>query len=193
MSDNGMSKHDHVLAGLVFSLQAMAMQQLGKLQDPHSGELHRDLDQARGTIDILEMLKAKCRTDTPPDLLRMIDGAVMDLQLNYLDERKKDAHARAAADEAEPAAPADAAEASGDDADEDPERRTAGRGGRLKHLVAAGLLGLVLGAAPASAAVPAAGRGRARGRARGGPARAARRSRGHARRPSTRTRCAWTA
>ncbi|HPF70201.1 MAG TPA: DUF1844 domain-containing protein [Candidatus Krumholzibacteria bacterium] len=90
MNDLTMTKHDHVLAGLVFSLQAMAMQQLGKLQDPHTGEVHRDLDQARQTIDILEMLKAKCRTDTPAELLRMIDGAVMDLQLNYLDERKKD-------------------------------------------------------------------------------------------------------
>lgn len=94
MSDNVMSKHDHVLAGLVFSLQAMTMQQLGKLQDPHTGEVHRDLDGARGTIDILEMLKAKCRTDTPPDLLRLLDGAVMDLQLNYVDERKREARER---------------------------------------------------------------------------------------------------
>jgi len=125
MSENGMSKHDHVLAGLVFSLQAMAMQQLGKLQDPHSGQVHRDLDQARGTIDILEMLKAKCRTDTPPDLLRMIDGAVMDLQLNYVEERKKDAKERAAADEAGPAADEAAASAAeeGDDPDADAERQ----------------------------------------------------------------------
>jgi hypothetical protein len=94
MSDTGMSKHDHVLAGLVFSLQAMTMQQLGKLQDPHTGQVNRDLDQARATIDILEMLKAKCRTDTPEDLLRMIDAAVMDLQLNYMDELKKDRGAK---------------------------------------------------------------------------------------------------
>ena len=109
MSEIEMTKHDHVLAGLVFSLQAMAMQQLGKIQDPHSGEVQLDLDQARGTIDILQMLKAKCRTDTPPELLRMLDGAVMDLQLNYVDERKKQDKARQAA-KAEPqedAAPAD--------------------------------------------------------------------------------------
>ena len=116
MNDIGMTKHDHVLAGLVFSLQAMAMQQLGKIQDPHSGEMHMDLDQARGTIDILEMLKAKCRTDTPPELLRMLDGAVMDLQLNYVDERKKQDKTR----QQEPAAaePGSAAEAAADDAEE---------------------------------------------------------------------------
>jgi hypothetical protein len=89
MSNLEMSKHDHVLAGLMFSLQAAAMQQLGKIQDPATGEVKVELEQARATIDVLEMLKAKCRTDTPDQLLRALDGAVMDLQLNYMDERKK--------------------------------------------------------------------------------------------------------
>jgi hypothetical protein len=91
MGSNEMKKHDHVLAGLVFSLQAAAMQQLGKIQNPMTGEVEMDLDQAKGTIDVLDMLKVKCRTDTPEELLRMIDGAVMDLQLNYMDEMKKSA------------------------------------------------------------------------------------------------------
>lgn len=117
MGSNGMSKHDHILAGLVFSLQAATMQQLGKIANPMTGEVEKDLEQAKGTIDILEMLKAKCRTDTPEELLRMIDGAVMDLQLNYMDEMKK-----AAAAENEPpaenedAAPEEAEENDGDEA-----------------------------------------------------------------------------
>ena len=120
-----MTKHDHVLAGLVFSLQAAAMQQLGKIQNPMTGEIDMDLDQAKGTIDVLEMLKVKCRTDTPEDLLRMIDGAVMDLQLNYMDEVKKKAKAEdapggdeAAADDAGGTAEQDGAPAA-DDAEED--------------------------------------------------------------------------
>jgi len=91
MGANEMTKHDHVLAGLVFSLQAAAMQQMGKIQNPMTGAVEMDLEQARGTIDVLEMLKVKCRTETPEDLLRLIDGAVMDLQLNYMDEVKKQA------------------------------------------------------------------------------------------------------
>ena len=121
MSDNGMSKHDHVLAGLVFSLQAMAMQQLGKLQDPRTGETARDLEQARGTIDILEMLKAKCRTDTPADLLRLLDAAVMDLQLNYVEERKRERReqeGKAAGDGAEGAADGAADDAAGEKSDD---------------------------------------------------------------------------
>lgn len=87
--DTELTKHDHVLMGLVFSLQHAAMTQLGKLQDPASGEVSRDLDQARATIDILEMLKVKCRAGTPADLLRMLDQAVLNLQLNYVDELKR--------------------------------------------------------------------------------------------------------
>ena len=93
MGSQEMSKHDHILAGLVFSLQAAAMQQLGKIQNPMTGEVEKDLEQARSTIDILDMLKTKCRTDTPEDLLRMMDSAVMDLQLNYMDEMKKSSDA----------------------------------------------------------------------------------------------------
>jgi len=89
MSELEMSRHDHILAGLVFSLQSAAMQQLGKVQNPATGEVEIELEQARATIDVLEMLKVKCRTDTPEPLLGMLDSAVMDLQLNYMDEFKK--------------------------------------------------------------------------------------------------------
>ena len=112
MNEENLTKHDHVLAGLVISLQAMAMQQLGKLQDPDAGEVRRDLGQARGTIDILGMLKVKCRSGTPASLLRIIDGAVMDLQLNYMDELKKDE-----AEDTEEGA-ADAADEGADSADD---------------------------------------------------------------------------
>jgi len=89
MTDTGMSKHDHVLIGLVFSLQSQAMMLMGKVQNPATGEVEMDLDQAGGLIDILDMLKTKCRHETPEELLKMLDGAVMDLQLNYMDEVKK--------------------------------------------------------------------------------------------------------
>ena len=86
-----MSKHDHVLISLTMNLQAMAMVQLGKVTNPATGALERDLEGARSSVDILEMLKTKCRTDTPEPLLQILDQAVMDLQMNYMDELKKDA------------------------------------------------------------------------------------------------------
>jgi hypothetical protein len=90
LSENTLSKHDHVLIGFFSSLQAAAMQHMGKLANPVTGEVERDMVAAQSTIDILEMLKAKCRTDTPEELLRFMDTAVMELQMNFLDEKKKD-------------------------------------------------------------------------------------------------------
>ncbi|RKZ15397.1 hypothetical protein DRQ50_07550 [bacterium] len=90
MNQQPPSKHDQVLFHLVVNLQMMAMQQLGKIQDPATGESTRDLNQAAGTIDILEMLKEKCRTGTPEEITKVMDQVVMDLQLNYMDELKQD-------------------------------------------------------------------------------------------------------
>ena len=115
MSDEALSKHDHVLLGLVMTLQYAAMQQLGKLTSPMTGKVERDLEAARASIDLLEMLKVKCRTGTPAAVLQPLDTAVMELQMNYLDEIRKDQAAKPAAEPAaEPAAdaaaPADASE-----------------------------------------------------------------------------------
>ena len=44
MNGNELSRHDQVLLGLVYSFQVGAMQQLGKVQDPETGEIRRDLD-----------------------------------------------------------------------------------------------------------------------------------------------------
>ena len=114
--DNDLTRHDHVLMGLVFSLQAGAMQQLGKLQDPQTGDVTLDLEQARATIDILEMLKNKCRTGTPAELVRLIDQTVLNLQLNYMDELKKSAPAPAPAPDTEATDATDATAAADPDA-----------------------------------------------------------------------------
>ena len=86
---SGLDKHDQVFASLVVSLQIAAMQQMGKITNPLTGEIERDLQQARSSIDILEMLKVKCRTGTPDALMQMLDNAVIELQMNYLDELAK--------------------------------------------------------------------------------------------------------
>ena len=84
-----MSKHDATLFSLVMSLQSMAMVQLGKLANPQTGQVEADLDGARGTIDILDMLKVKCRDNTHDELVKMLDQMVMELQMNFLDERNR--------------------------------------------------------------------------------------------------------
>jgi hypothetical protein len=80
--DPGYGKHDRVLAGLVMSLQMV--------KNPLTDRIERDLEQARGAIDVLQMLQAKCRQDTAREILDLLDRAVMELQMNYLEELHKD-------------------------------------------------------------------------------------------------------
>ena len=46
---------------IVFSLQTAAMQQMGKIVSPATGEVERDMTIAQTTIDILAMLETKMK------------------------------------------------------------------------------------------------------------------------------------
>lgn len=83
-------KHDQALMMLALNLQTGALVQLGKLADPQSGQLRRDLEGARLSIDLLDMLKAKTKGNAHPEVAGLLSRAVMDLKLNYMDELKKE-------------------------------------------------------------------------------------------------------
>lgn len=74
---------------LIFSLQAAALQQLGKLVNPVNGELERDLAAARQTIDLLESLAHKTRGNLSRDEERALQDILTQLRLNFVDELKK--------------------------------------------------------------------------------------------------------
>ncbi|MBA4377581.1 MAG: hypothetical protein C0395_02840 [Gemmatimonas sp.] len=96
-------KHDQSLMMLALNLQTGALVQLGKLADPQSGQMRRDLEGARLSIDLLDMLKAKTKGNAHPEVAGLLSRAAMDLKLNYMDELKKERQ------EAAPAADAEAA------------------------------------------------------------------------------------
>ncbi len=101
-----LTRHDAVLLSLVAMFQDAGMRQLGKLAHPLTGKPERDLDSARATIEVLEMLQAKCRANTPAAVMRGLDTAIFELRMNWLDESK-----RAPEGPADPPASAAAAEA----------------------------------------------------------------------------------
>ncbi len=115
------SKHDQVLLALAMNLQGGAMVHMGKMADPASGEMTRSLEGARWAIDVLEMLQAKCKENTNAEIVGMLDRMVMDLQLNYMDEVKKEkADADGGADDEAPGEDEAADETSGEDEAEAP-------------------------------------------------------------------------
>ena len=74
---------------LLLGLQQAAMVALGKLMNPVSGKIERNLEAARNTIDTLSALEARTRGNLESDEQRVLTQVLTDLRLNYLDEVKK--------------------------------------------------------------------------------------------------------
>lgn len=81
-----MSETDLHFVQLLLSLQTGTMVHLGKIASPISGQLDRDLDQARATIDLLESLRAKTEGNLSPEEKALLDRASYELRMNYVDE-----------------------------------------------------------------------------------------------------------
>lgn len=74
---------------LVLGLQQAGMVALGKLMNPVTRKIERNLDIARDTIDTLAALEARTRGNLEPDEQRVLQQALTELRLNYVDEAKK--------------------------------------------------------------------------------------------------------
>lgn len=74
---------------LVLGLQQAAMMSLGKLMNPMTGRIERNLEAARNTIDTLSAIEARTRGNLEPDEQRVLTQVLTDLRMNYLDEVRK--------------------------------------------------------------------------------------------------------
>ncbi len=74
---------------LLLGLQQAAMVALGKLMNPVSGRIERNLEAARNTIDTLSALEVRTRGNLGADEQRVLTQVLTDLRMNYLDEMKK--------------------------------------------------------------------------------------------------------
>ena len=74
---------------LVLGLQQAAMVALGKLMNPMSGKIERNLEAARNTIDTLAAIEARTRNNLESDEQRVLTQVLTDLRMNFLDEVKK--------------------------------------------------------------------------------------------------------
>ena len=77
--------------GLVQSFQLAAMQQLGQAPDPVHQRTEQDLPQAKLSIDMLEMLKARTEGNLTMEEGRFLDHVLTELRLHYVREAAKGA------------------------------------------------------------------------------------------------------
>ncbi|MDP8215052.1 MAG: DUF1844 domain-containing protein [Candidatus Euphemobacter frigidus] len=74
---------------LVTMFASSAYQSMGKITSPVTGKIERDLDSARGFIDILIMLKNKTKGNLSDAEEKIITSTISDLQLNFVKEKEK--------------------------------------------------------------------------------------------------------
>ena len=62
---------------------------MGKVAHPVSGEVERNLPVAKEMIDLLGELESRTEGHRSTDETRMLQGALTELRLNYMDEAKR--------------------------------------------------------------------------------------------------------
>lgn len=81
---------EYQLMSLVYSLSQTAMMQLGKISNPMSGKIEKNIAQAKATIDMLEMLKDKMKGNLTRTEEKMMLTTLSNLYLNYSEEAGKE-------------------------------------------------------------------------------------------------------
>jgi|GEM_PF-581013 len=100
MAEREATLNEVLFIGLILNLQASAMIGLGKIMNPMTQKIERNLDQARMTIDMLGMLEEKTKGNRSDEETETLQRALTELRMNYLDELKKN-HAELEKEEAE--------------------------------------------------------------------------------------------
>lgn len=84
-----MDRNKQLFLSLVQSFQMQAMMQLGKLKNPITDKVERDLEAAQVSIDIIEALKTKSEGNRDEDETQFIDTILSELKLNFVAEKNK--------------------------------------------------------------------------------------------------------
>jgi hypothetical protein len=87
-------KNKLLFTQLIIMLQGAAMQQMGKLKNPLTDKIERDLTQAQFSIDMLDMVKDKMRGNLSTEEERFLQSLLQELKLNFVDEVNKDQQQR---------------------------------------------------------------------------------------------------
>jgi len=82
---------DELFGFVVTFFSSWGWQSLGKVANPVTGKVEKNLDMAKQTIDILEVLKVKTKGNLSAEEAKLLDSIVAELQLNYVDELNKKA------------------------------------------------------------------------------------------------------
>ncbi len=70
----------------VSALTNAGMQHMGKIMNPLTGKIEKNLEASQGIIELLSMLKEKTKGNLSSNEEKIISEGMANLQLNYADE-----------------------------------------------------------------------------------------------------------
>lgn len=83
-----MDRDEALFVNLIMIFKSAAMQQMGKVVNPLTGKVERNLEQARFSIDTIAMLKDKTSGNLNADLEKLLDSVLLELRMNFVEETK---------------------------------------------------------------------------------------------------------
>lgn len=95
MSENGKNLNEEQQEQLLFMMliqqhQQIGMMGLGKIQNPATQKIEKDLSSAKYAIDTLGMLKKFTKGNLSKESENYLDQTLTNLRLNYAEESKKE-------------------------------------------------------------------------------------------------------
>ena len=88
--DESEKRGEYHFIQLVLMFQTAAVQQMGKIQNPITKKTERDLNQAKFSIDMLDMIQQKTKGNLSENEKKFLDHVLFELRMNYVDEVNKD-------------------------------------------------------------------------------------------------------
>ena len=89
MAEEQLKKEDQLFIHLVNTFVQSAWISLGKVKNPVTDKLERNLEQATYYIDLLDMLQTKMKGNLSEWEEQYIIHSLSELKLNFIDEQKK--------------------------------------------------------------------------------------------------------
>ncbi|MEN3013331.1 MAG: DUF1844 domain-containing protein [Endomicrobiia bacterium] len=80
----------NLFIALITSLASTCWMQLGKVPNPVTNKIEKELENAKFTIDILRTIKEKTKGNLTQEEEQILISVITDLELNYAEEIKKE-------------------------------------------------------------------------------------------------------
>ena len=82
-------KYSQLFFYLISSFEMAAMQQMGKIKNPLTDKIEKDLGQAQFSIDLLDMLQDKTNGNLSTDEQKYLEHLLGQLKLNFIYESEQ--------------------------------------------------------------------------------------------------------